>query len=143
MKPPFFRRKVKTLNMRVAEEPLIYTGFVIFLIVQAVAFTGHFYFYVKGYGFATVKGVSMLPTLENGQTAIINYNIPEGNLTDTIVVFGDQNICHRCVKDEGQWLTFQGDNNSFTERTTRDQLKAIFVKVSQHPFLDSIILGLQ
>jgi len=85
----------------------------------------------------------MLPTLENGQKAIINHNIPEGNLTGVIVVFGDANICHRCVKDEGQWLTFKGDNSASFEHVTRDELKAIFVKVTQNAFLDSITLGLQ
>jgi len=84
----------------------------------------------------------MLPTLKNGQKAIINHNIPEGNLTNMIVVFGDANICHRCVKDDGQWLTFKGDNSSSFEQATRDELKAIFVKVAQDIFLDSVTLGL-
>lgn len=85
----------------------------------------------------------MLPTLKNGQRAIVNYNIPEGNLTNMIVVFGDTSICHRCIKDEGQWLTFKGDNSTSLEHTTRDELKAIFVKVTQDLFLDSVVLGLQ
>jgi hypothetical protein len=124
-------------------ERLICIGFSLFFVTQAMIFAGHFYFYVKGYGFATVEGISMLPTLENGQTAIVSYNIPDGDLTNMIVVFGDQNILHRCVKDEGQWLTFKGDNNSFSEHATRDELKAILVKVSQNPFLDSVMLGFQ
>ena len=122
---------------------LVFVGFFLFFVTQTIVFTGHYYFYVKGYGFATVEGTSMLPTLENGQTAIVSYNIPGGNLTNMIIVFGDQNICHRCIEDEGQWLTFKGDNNSFSEHATRDELKAILVKVSQNPLLDSIILGLQ
>jgi len=85
----------------------------------------------------------MLPTLKNGQKVVLSYDIPEANLTNAIVVFSDRNICHRCIKDEGQWLTFKGDNNSFSEHATRDELKAIFVKVSENPFLDSIILGFQ
>jgi len=85
----------------------------------------------------------MLPTLKNGQTVVISYNIPEGNLTNVIVIFGDENICHRCTKDEGQWLTFKGDNNLFSEHATRDELKAIFIKVSQNPFLDSVTFGFQ
>ncbi len=126
-----------------AKERLIYIGFFLFLAPQAIVFAGHFRFYAKGYAFATVEGISMLPTLKDGQTVVICYDIPEGNLTGVIVVFGDENICHRCIKDEGQWLTFQGDNNSFSEHATRDELKAIFVKISQNPFLDSITLGLQ
>jgi len=124
-------------------ERLICIGFSLFFVTQAMVFAGHFYFYSKGYGFATIEGTSMLPTLENGQKAIISYNIPDGNLTNMIVVFGDKNICHRCTKDEGQWLTFKGDNNSFSEHATRDELKAILVKVSQNPFLDSVMLGFQ
>jgi len=123
------------------KEYLICIGFFMFLMTQTLVMTGHFNFYVKGYEFATVKGTSMLPTLKNGQTAIINCNIPKGNLTNLIVVFGNSNICHRCIKDEGPWLTLKGDNNSFSERATRDELKAIFVKVSENLFLDSIILG--
>ncbi len=123
------------------EKCLFCTGFFIFFMTQTVVVTGHFYFYAKGYGFATVEGTSMLPTLKNGQTAIINCNIPEGNLTDLIVVFGNRNICHRCIRDEGQWLTLKGDNNSYSERATRDELKAIFVKISENRFLDSILLG--
>ena len=126
-----------------AKPNLIYIGFFFFLATQFIVFTGHFSFYAKGYGFATVEGISMLPTLKNGQTVVINYDIPEGNLTDVIVIFGDENICHRCIKDEGQWLTFKGDNNSFSEHATRDELKAIFIRVSQSPFLDSIAIGFQ
>jgi len=125
------------------KEHLVCIGFFMFFMTQTVVATGYFYFCVKGYEFATVEGTSMLPTLKNGQTAIINYNIPEGNLTNLIVVFANRNICHRCIKDEGQWLTLKGDNNSFSERATRNELKAIFVKVSENPFLDSIILGFQ
>jgi signal peptidase I len=126
-----------------ARKRLIYTGFFVFLATQAIVFAGYFFFHAKGYGFATVEGISMLPTLKNGQTVVISSDIPEGNLTNAIVVFGDGNICHRCIKDEGQWLTFKGDNTSFSEHATRDELKAIFVKVSENPFLDSIILGFQ
>jgi signal peptidase I len=125
------------------KEHLILIGFFIFFSMQAIVLIGHFRFYMKGYEFVTVQGTSMLPTLKNGEKAIVNYNIPEGNLTNMIVVFGDTNICHRCIKDEGQWLTFKGDNSSSFEHATRDELKAIFVKVAQDPFLDSVILGLQ
>ncbi len=110
-------------------------------MTQTAVVSGHFYFYAKGYEFVTVKGTSMFPTLKNGQTAIINSNISEGDLTNLIVVFGNRNICHRCIKDEGQWLTLKGDNNSYSERATRDELKAIFVKISENRFLDSISLG--
>ncbi len=135
--------KGKMLDTAWQKNHLIYIGFFIFLASQVIVFTGHFCFYVKGYGFATVNGISMLPTMKNGQTVVISYDIPVGNLTNVIVVFGDENICHRCIKDEGQWLTFKGDNNSFSEHATRDELKAIFVKVSQNPFLDLITLGFQ
>jgi signal peptidase I len=124
-------------------EHLILTGFFMFFSMQAIVSVGYFRFYTKGYEFVTVHGNSMLPTLENGQKAIVNYNIPEGNLTNMIVVFGDASICHRCVKDDGQWLTFKGDNSSSFEHVTRDELKAIFVKVALDPFIDSITLGLQ
>ena len=125
------------------KEHLILIGFFIFFSMQAIVLIGSFRFYIKGYKFVTVQGVSMLPTLKNGQKAIVNYDIPEGNLTDMIVVFGDTSICHRCIKDEGEWLTFNGDNSSSFEHATRDELKAIFVKVTQDPFLDSVMLGLQ
>ena len=125
------------------KEHLILIGFFIFFSMQAIVLIGSFRFYIKGYKFVTVQGVSMLPTLKNGQKAIVNYDIPEGNLTDMIVVFGDTSICHRCIKDEGEWLTFKGDNSSSFEHATRDELKAIFVKVTQDPFLDSVMLGLQ
>ena len=85
----------------------------------------------------------MFPTLKNGQKAIINYNIPDTNLTNMIIVFSNTRICHRCTKDEGQWLTFKGDNASTFEYATRNELKAIFIKVTEDPFLDSLLLGLQ
>ena len=131
------------LNRAWQEKNLVYVGFFIFLATQVIVLSGHFCFYAKGYGFAVVEGISMLPTLRNGQTVVISYEIPEGNLTDVIVIFGDENICHRCIKDEGQWLTFKGDNNSFSEHATRDELKAIFIRVSQNPFLDTITFGFQ
>ena len=124
-------------------ERLILVGFFVFLAAQTIFLIGHFRFYIKGYEFVTVQGNSMFPTLKNGQKAIINYNIPDGNLTNFIVVFGDTSICHRCIEDEGEWLTFKGDNSSSFEHATRDELKAIFVKVTQDPFLDSITIGLQ
>jgi signal peptidase I len=125
------------------KERLILVGFFIFFATQNALLIGHFRFYTKGYEIATVQGNSMFPTLKNGQKAIINYNIPEGNLTNMIVVFGNTSICHRCTKDEGQWLTFKGDNTSSFEHATRDELKAIFIKATQDPFLDSVLLGLQ
>ncbi len=85
----------------------------------------------------------MLPTPKNDQRVVISYDIPEDNLTNLIVVFSDGNICHRCIKDEGQWLAFKGDSNSFSEYATRDELKAIFVKISENPLIDSIMLGFQ
>jgi signal peptidase I len=125
------------------KERLVLVGFFIFFATQNVLLIGNFRFYTKGYELVTVQGNSMFPTLKNGQKAIINYNIPEGNLTNMIVVFGDTSICHRCMKDEGQWLTFKGDNTSSFEHATRDELKAIFIKVTRDPFLDSVSLGLQ
>ena len=126
-----------------AKERFILVGFFIVFATQNVLLIGNFRFYTKGYELVTVQGNSMFPTLKNGQKAIVNYNIPEGNLSDMIVVFGDTSICHRCMKDEGQWLTFKGDNTSSFEHATRDELKAIFIKVTQDPFLDSVLLGLQ
>jgi len=118
---------------------------VFFTIVAAqnTLLIGYFRFCTKGYEIVNVQGTSMFPTLRNGQKAIINYNIPEANLTNMIIVFGDARICHRCTKDEGQWLTFKGDNAPIFEHVTRDELKAIFIKVTQDPFLDSLMLGLQ
>lgn len=79
----------------------------------------------------------MFPTLKDGQTVIINYNIPEGNLTGEILIFSDRYICHRCIKDEGEWLTFKGDNSEVFERATRDELRAIFIKVSEDQLIET------
>jgi len=125
------------------KERRILVGFFIIFATQNALLIGNFLFYAKGYEIVTVQGNSMFPALKNGQKAIINHNIPEGNLTNLIIVFSDTNICHRCVKDEGQWLTFKGDNNTSFEHATRDELEAIFIKVTQNPFLDSVMLGLQ
>ena len=125
------------------KERLAFIGFFIIFSTQAIVLIGHFRFYTKGYEIVTVQGISMQPTLKNGQKAIINHNIPEGNLTNMIIVFTDANICHRCIKDEGQWLTLKGDNNTSPEQATRDELKAIFIKITQDPFLDTVTLGLQ
>jgi len=116
------------------KERLILVGFFIFFATQNALLIGNFLFYAKGYEIVTVQGNSMFPTLKNGQKAIISYNIPEGNLTNMIAVFGDTRICHRCTKDEGQWLTFKGDNASSFEHATRDELKATFIKVTQDLF---------
>jgi signal peptidase I len=122
---------------------LVLVVFFVVFAVQNVFLVGYFRFCVKGYEVVTVRGTSMFPTLKNGEKAVICCNIVEGNLTGRIVVFGDVRICHRCVRDEGEWLTFKGDNSSVFERATRDELKAVFVKVTQDPFLDSLMLGLQ
>ena len=135
--------KGKNAGHNMVKERLILVGFFILFATQNTLLIGYFRFHTKGYEIVTVQGNSMFPTLENGQKAIINYNIPEVNLTNMIVVFGDTRICHRCTKDEGQWLTFKGDNTSSFEHATRDELKAIFIKVTQDPFLDSVLLGLQ
>jgi len=139
----FWLEKGKNAGYNMIKERLVFVVFLIFFTLQSILLIGYFRFYTKGYEIVTVQGNSMLPTLENGQKAIVNYNIPEGNLTNMIVVFGNTRICHRCIKDEGQWLTFKGDNTASFEHGTRDELKAIFVKVTQDPFLDSIIFGLQ
>lgn len=135
--------KEKNVGQSMIKERLVLIAFFILFATQNMLLIGYFLFHMKGYEVVTVQGNSMFPTLENGQKAIINYNIPEGNLTNLIVVFGDTRICHRCMKDEGQWLTFRGDNRSSFERATRDELKAIFVKTTEDPFLDSVLLGLQ
>jgi len=122
---------------------LVVVGFIILFAAQNTLLIGYLRFHTKGYEIVNVQGTSMSPTLKNGQKAIINYNIPETNLTNTIIVFGNTRICHRCIKDEGQWLTFKGDNASTLEHATRDELKAIFIKITQDPFLDSLLLGLQ
>jgi len=139
----FWLEKGKNAGYTMVKERLVFIIFVIFVATQNILLIGHFRFYTKGYEIVTVEGNSMLPTLENGQKAIIDYNIPEGNLTNLIVVFGTMRICHRCIKDEGEWLTFKGDNSEAYEHATRDELKAIFVRLTQDPFLDSVILGLQ
>ena len=125
------------------KERLVFVVFFVLFATQNMILIGYFRFCTKGYEIVTVQGNSMFPTLKNGEKAIINCNIAEGNLTHMIVVFGDRRICHRCTKDEGEWLTFRGDNSSSFERATRDELKAMFVKVTQDPFFDSIMLGLQ
>ena len=122
---------------------LVLVGFIILFAAQNILLVGYLRFHTKGYEIVNVQGTSMSPTLKNGQKAIINYNIPETNLTNTIIVFSNTRICHRCIKDEGQWLTFKGDNASTYEHATRDELKAIFIKITQDPFLDSLLLGLQ
>jgi signal peptidase I len=122
---------------------LALVGFFILFTAQNTLLTGYLRFHTKGYEIVNVQGTSMFPTLKNGQKAIINYNIPEANLTNMIIVFSNTRICHRCIKDEGQWLTFKGDNASTFEHATRDELKAIFIKITQDPFLDSLLLGLQ
>lgn len=126
-----------------ARERLVLVGFFIVFATQSLLLIGFFRFSTKGYEVVTVEGNSMFPTLKNEQKAIISHNVPEGNLTDMIMVFGRANICHRCIRDEGQWLTFKGDNSASLEYATRDEVKAVFIKVTQDPFLDSITLGLQ
>lgn len=126
-----------------ARERLVFVGFFIVFAAQSLLLLGFFRFSTKGYEIVIVEGTSMFPTLKNQQKAIINHNIPEGNLTNMIIVFGQENICHRCIKDEGQWLTFKGDNSTSLECVTRDELKAVFIKVTQDPIIDSIALGLQ
>ena len=83
----------------------------------------------------------MFPTLKDGQTVIINYNIPEGNLTGEILIFSDRYTCHRCIKDEGEWLTLKGDNSVTFELATRDELKAILVKASENQLIETLTLG--
>jgi signal peptidase I len=122
---------------------LVLVGFFILFTAQNTLLIGYLRFHTKGYEIVNVQGTSMFPTLKNGQKAIINYNIPEANLTNMIIVFSNTRICHRCIKDEGQWLTFKGDNASTFEHATRNELKAIFIKITQDPFLDSLLLGLQ
>ena len=139
----FWLEKGKNAGYNMIKERIVFIIFVMLVASQNTLLIGHFRFYTKGYGIVTVQGSSMLPILENGQKAIVNYNLPEVNLTNLIVVFGNMRICHRCIKDEGEWLTFKGDNSAALEHATRDELKAIFVKVTQDPFLDSIVLGLQ
>lgn len=107
------------------------------------AWVGYYRFHINGYAFVTVQGTSMAPTLRDGQTVVINRNVPAGNLTGRILVFGDAGICHRCLVDEGAWLTFKGDNSSSIERASRDEVQAAFVQVSTHVLLDSIVLGLR
>jgi hypothetical protein len=127
----------------VAREQLIALGLLLVFAAHFVGWIGVYRFSANGYEFVTVHGTSMAPTLTNGQTVVINHNLPEGNLTNRILVFGDARICHRCLADEGNWLTFQGDNSSSIERASRDEVKAIFVQVSTNTLLDSVLLGLQ
>jgi signal peptidase I len=87
-------------------------------------------FSAEGYQMVTARGTSMYPTIKNGDKLLINTNIPDGNLTGAILVFGqEERICHRCTLDSGSWLTFKGDNRNSTESCSRDELVAIFVTV--------------
>jgi len=112
--------------------------FLLLFIPQAIFFLENYLFHINGYAFAVIEGKSMFPTLKDGQKVIINYNIPEGNLTGEILIFSDQYICHRCIKDEGEWLTFKGDNSEVHERATRDELRAIFIKVSENQLIETL-----
>lgn len=113
----------------VVAETLLFLFFIVYLV------GGTFLFTARGYGFATVKGTSMYPTLKNGTRIIIKWGLPEGNLTGKIIIFSSNPyICHRCVLDEGDWLSFKGDNSETIERATRDEIRGEFVKVCNNPF---------
>ena len=112
------------------------------MAMLSIVMIGTFRFSLLGYGIVTAHGTSMYPTIKDGDRCILNNNIPEGNLTGLIIVFSGHRICHRCIIDSGEWLTFQGDNSSSQEHATRDELKAIFIKVTDNSFFDMIALGL-
>jgi hypothetical protein len=94
----------------------------------------------KGYYLGVVKGTSMHPTLKNGTVIVLSSNIPVKNLTNEILVFSERSILHRCVKDARSHLLFKGDNSEVIENVTRDELRAIFIKIYEGP-LDFIWLA--
>lgn len=112
---------------------ILETIILLFLIIYLAG--GSILFMSRGYGFATVNGKSMYPTLKNGTRIIIKWKIPEGNLTGKILIFSSNPyICHRCILDEGDCLSFKGDNSETIERCTRDELRGEFIKVCKNPF---------
>jgi len=123
-------------------EKLAFTVWIMGMSLLATLLVGAFRFSTNGYQIVTAHGTSMYPTIKNGDRCIINNNIPEGNLTGLIMVFGAKRICHRCLLDEGEWLTFRGDNCTSEEHATRDELKAVFIKVTYSEIPDMIGLGL-
>jgi len=102
-------------------------------------------FDTKGYSIHGVTPTrSMYPTFKDDTKLILNWNrdsFINRNLTNEIIVFAKSNICHRCIIDEGEWLTTKGDNNFECEHLTRDEVKAIFIVISTNPFFEMLRYG--
>jgi signal peptidase I len=114
-------------------------------LLMIALLTPIFLFSFKGYGFAQATPTgSMYPTIKNYDLVIINWNVPaviNRNLTGEIIVFSKLNICHRCILDEGEWLTTKGDNVNSTEHLTRDEVKGVFIQVSNGPLFEMLKWG--
>jgi len=125
---------------------LYYILFPIPTIVMILLATGLFMFSAKGYGFSGVSPTgSMYPTIKTGDRVLINWNVESfihRNLTGEVIVFGEMKICHRVILDEGEWLHTRGD--AYTtggEHLTRDEIKGLFIQVSQDEFMEMLRYG--
>lgn len=86
-------------------------------------------FHTEKYGYVTAHGTSMYPTIKDGDRCLVQWKVPEGNLTGKIIIFSSHNICHRCILDYGEWLEAKGDNSQNIERLTREEIKGVFIRV--------------
>jgi len=104
-----------------------------------------FFFSFKGYGFAKATPTgSMYPTIKDYDVVIIDWSVQSfinRNLTGEIIVFSKLNICHRCILDEGEWLTTKGDAVDSTEHLTRDEVKGLFIQVSKDSLFEMLKYG--
>lgn len=118
---------------------------VLFLFLSIFVSAGIVMFTLKGYTFNPVTPTgSMYPTIKTRDIVIINWNtyqFIDRNLTGEIIVFSDENICHRCIIDEGEWLTTRGDALNSTEHLTRDEVSGIFIQVSNEQFVEMLRYG--
>jgi len=114
-------------------------------LLMIALLTPLFLFSFKGYGFAQATPTgSMYPTIKNYDVVIINWNVQsfiDRNLTGEIIVFSKLNICHRCILDEGEWLITKGDAVDSTEHLTRDEVKGLFIQVSNDSLFEMLKYG--
>jgi len=112
-------------------------------LVTSLVLFGIYLFSMKGYEIVGVTPTrSMCPTYKDDTKLIVNWN-PDltHNLTNEVIIFSERHIAHRCIADNGEWLTTKGDNSNHTETLTRNEIRGIVVAISVNPFFEMIYYG--
>jgi hypothetical protein len=88
-------------------------------IVTIISVFGMLFFLSRAYYAGTTHGISMLPTISNGEDVVYYTPFISSNLNGKIIIYSTagiwdeinaSSVCHRVIEDHGDYVICKGDN---------------------------------